>query len=148
MMGFSDTTIAVSAFVRAGVVSFYGPSVLCDLAENCGIRPFVERSVRRALFAAEPYELEAAEAWTEEFYDWRDPENQSRARNFSCSEGWVWLQGEAPTSGTLVGGCLDVLEFLKGTPWWIPRKLWNGAILVAETSEGSAAAPCRWPVDA
>jgi muramoyltetrapeptide carboxypeptidase LdcA involved in peptidoglycan recycling len=28
-----------------------------------------------------------------------------------------------------------VLEFLKGTPWWIPSELWDGAILFGETSE-------------
>jgi muramoyltetrapeptide carboxypeptidase LdcA involved in peptidoglycan recycling len=30
---------------------------------------------------------------------------------------------------------LDVLEFLKGTQWWIPKKLWDGAIFFAETSD-------------
>jgi muramoyltetrapeptide carboxypeptidase LdcA involved in peptidoglycan recycling len=135
MMGFSDTTITLSAFVRAGVVSFYGPSVLCDLAENCGIRPFVERSITRALFDAKPFEFEAAEEWTEQLLDWRQPENQSQARKFAPSEGWTWLQGNSPVSGRLIGGCLDVLEFLKGTPWWIPNKLWDGAIFFAETSE-------------
>jgi muramoyltetrapeptide carboxypeptidase LdcA involved in peptidoglycan recycling len=137
MMGFSDTTIGLSAFFRAGVVSFYGPSVLCDLAENCGILPFVEKSVWKALFGAEPFELEAAETWTEESLDWRDSENQSRARTFAPSEGWVWLQGESRVTGRLVGGCLDALEFLKGTPWWIPKKLWDGAIFFAETAEGA-----------
>jgi len=42
-------------------------------------------------------------------------------------------------SGRLVGGCLDVLEFLKGTPWWIPKKSWDGAIFFAETSEEAPA---------
>ncbi len=128
MMGFSDTTIVLSTFLRAGVVSFYGPSILCDLAENCGIRPFVERSMRKALFSTEPFDFAAPETWTEEFLDWGDPANQSRARNFIPNEGWVWLQGESRVSGRLVGGCLDVLEFLKGTPWWIPKKLWDRAI--------------------
>ena len=135
MMGFSDATTILNTFVRAGVVSFYGPSVLCDLAENCGIRQFVKRSVMRALFNARPFDLEAAQDWTEESLDWRQPDNQSRAREFVPSEGWVWLQGDSPVSGRLVGGCMDVLEFLKGTPWWIPNELWNGAIFFTETSE-------------
>ena len=135
LMGFSDITVALSAFVRAGVTCFYGPSVLCDLAENCGIRPFVKKSILRALFDGEPFQFEAAETWTEEFLDWGHTENQSRARNFAPSEGWVWLQGESRVSARLVGGCLDVLEFLKGTPWWIRKKLWDGAIFFAETSE-------------
>lgn len=135
MIGFSDTTITLSAFLRAGVVSFYGPSVLCDFAENCGIHPFVEQAVRRTLFAREPFEFAAAENWTEEFLEWSDPSNQSQRRNFVASEGWVWLQGKSRVSGRLVGGCLEVLEFLKGTRWWITEELWDGAIFFAETSE-------------
>jgi len=54
---------------------------------------------------------------------------------FTPSEGWAWLQGGSPVEGRLVGVCLDVLEFLKGTEWWIPDKLWEGAIFFAESSE-------------
>jgi muramoyltetrapeptide carboxypeptidase LdcA involved in peptidoglycan recycling len=142
MLGASDTTITLTAFLRAGVASFYGPSVLCDLAENCGIRPFVKQSISRSLFEAKPFELEAADAWTEEFLEWGQAENQSRARNFAPSEGWVWLQGESRVTGRLVGGCLEVLEFLKGTRWWIPQRLWDGAIFFFETSE--EAPPPNW----
>jgi muramoyltetrapeptide carboxypeptidase LdcA involved in peptidoglycan recycling len=135
MMGFSDVTITLSAFLRAGVVSYYGPSVLCDFAENCGIHSFVERAVRQTLFDRQPFEFAAAKNWTEEFLEWTDPCNQSRRRNFVASEGWIWLQGDSCVSGRLVGGCLDVLEFLKGTRWWISEELWDGAIFFAETSE-------------
>lgn len=139
MMGFSDTTVALTSFLRAGAAGFYGPSVLCDLAENCGIRSFVSKAVRGALFAGEPFELEAAESWSEESIDWRDPTNLSRQRNFVAGDGWVWLQGHSRVAGRLVGGCLDALEFLKGTRWWIPKKLWDGAIFFAETSEEAPA---------
>jgi muramoyltetrapeptide carboxypeptidase LdcA involved in peptidoglycan recycling len=135
MVGFSDTTATLGTFLRAGVMSFYGPLVLCDLAENCGIHPFVENAVRSALFSGEPFDFAPAESWTEEFLDWRDLTNQSRRRNFVPSEGWFWLQGEGRVTCRLVGGCLDALEFLKGTPWWIPKELWDGAIFFAETSE-------------
>jgi muramoyltetrapeptide carboxypeptidase LdcA involved in peptidoglycan recycling len=117
-MGFSDITVALAAFLGAGVVAFYGPAVLCDLAENCGIRPFVAKAMQNALFEARPFPLEAAESWSEQLLDWHDPGNQARQRRFAPSEGWVWLQGDSPVEGRLVGGCIDVLEFLKGTEWW------------------------------
>jgi muramoyltetrapeptide carboxypeptidase LdcA involved in peptidoglycan recycling len=139
IMGSSDTTVTLTAFVRAGVIAFNGPPVMCDLAENCGIRPFVAQSVRAALFAAQPFQFQAAESWTEEFIEWRDPASQSRERKFVASDGWVWMQESDRVSGRLVGGCLDVLEFLKGTPWWIPKKLWDGAIFFAETSDEAPA---------
>src|ERR1700730_655795 len=72
--------------------------------------------------AYEPFDLEGADTWSEKFPDWRDPATQSGVRIFAPSEGWVWLQGDSRVTGKLVGGCLDVLEFLKGTEWWIPRR--------------------------
>ena len=37
--------------------------------------------------------------------------------------------------GHLVGGCLDVLDFLRGTPWWPGPAIWDGAVFYWETSE-------------
>jgi muramoyltetrapeptide carboxypeptidase LdcA involved in peptidoglycan recycling len=135
LMGASDNTVALTAFLRAGVIGYYGPPVLGDLAENCGIQSFVSNAVRGTLFDGEPFDFEAAKSWSEEFIDWLDPTNLSRQRTFVSSDGWAWLQGNSRVAGKLIGGCLDVLEFLKGTRWWIPKRLWDGAIFFAETSE-------------
>ncbi len=135
LLGFSDTTVALTVFLRAGVVSFYGPSLMTDLAEHGGIRPFVKRAIRRALFESQPFELEAAETWTEEFADWGDPVARNRVRQFEPNEGWVWLQGDTRVEGRLIGGCAEVLETLKGTPGWPAPELWDRAVLVLETSE-------------
>src|SRR5690554_616028 len=94
-MGFSDTTVTLTAFLNAGVAAFHGPAVLTDLAENGGIRPFVARSVKSVLFDGAAAELQASSDYSEEFLDWADPSLQERARSFVPSEGWVWLQGEA-----------------------------------------------------
>ena len=37
--------------------------------------------------------------------------------------------------GRLFGGCLEVLEFLKGTEYWPELEFWNDKILFLETSE-------------
>lgn len=37
--------------------------------------------------------------------------------------------------GPLIGGCLEVLEFLRGTEVWPEDDAWEGAILFLETSE-------------
>lgn len=134
-MGFSDATVTLTAFLNAGVVAFHGPAVLSDLAENTGIHPFVKRSIRGLLFGGEAPTLSEAETWTEEFLDWSDPALQQRRRSFIPNEGWVWLQGQGRVEGRLIGGNIEVLEFLKGTRWWPRAALWQGAILVLETSE-------------
>ncbi|NBC95345.1 MAG: LD-carboxypeptidase [Deinococcus-Thermus bacterium] len=142
LMGFSDTTIALTAFLRAGVTAFHGPAVMTDLAENGGIRPFVRDGVQRTLFDAEPAPWRAAGVWTEQFLDWADPENQQIERRFEPNPGWRWLQGDRAAEGHLMGGNVEVLEFLKGTPWWPDPELWRGAALLLETSE--EVPPARW----
>jgi len=139
-MGFSDTTSTHFACLAAGLTSFYGPCMLVGIAENGGMLPHVERSMRRALFTPEPLgALPSAEAWTVEHLDWADPANQERRRTLTPSAGWRWLQGEAPVEGRLIGGCLDVLDWLRGTPVWPGPERWDGAVLFLETSEEAPA---------
>jgi muramoyltetrapeptide carboxypeptidase LdcA involved in peptidoglycan recycling len=134
-LGFSDSTIQHLVNRRAGVVSFHGPGLLTDLAENGGIHPYVEAGVRAALFSAEPFELEAAPEWTEEFLDWANPSLQSRRRRWWPNPGWQWLSGSEPVTGELIGGCGDVLEIAKGSAIWPPATEWDGAVFLFETSE-------------
>ena len=47
------------------------------------------------------------------------------------STGWRW-HGGVTREGTAVVGCLEVLDFLRGTAWWPPL---DGAELLLETSE-------------
>lgn len=145
-MGFSDTTITLTAFLNAGVVAFHGPTFMTDLAENGGIRPEVENSIRATLFDAQPAPWKAAPAWSEQFLDWSNPDNQQIARDFVPNPGWRWLQGSAPVEGQVIGGNIEVLEFIKGTRWWPRPKLWQGAVLLLETSEEapSPLAVQRW----
>lgn len=138
-MGFSGSTVTLTAFLNAGVVAFHGPAVLTDLAENSGIRPFVEQSFRNVLMDAGAGDLPMAREYSEEFLDWSDSSLQERARTFVPSEGWVWVQGQEHVSGRLLGGNIEVLEFLKGTRWWPRAQLWDGAVLAFETSEEAPA---------
>lgn len=73
-MGFSDTTITLTAFLTAGVVAFHGPAMLTDLAENGGIHPYVEQSIRQLLFGGDAQGLKAPGMWSEEFLDWSHPD--------------------------------------------------------------------------
>ncbi|MEO6701627.1 MAG: S66 peptidase family protein [Jatrophihabitantaceae bacterium] len=134
-LGFSDTTVQHLANLAAGVVSYYGPSLLAGFAENGGIHRYTEQAVRQALFAAEPFELRAATEWTEEFLDWSDPALQGRPRRWWPNPGWAWLQGGEAVEGTLLGGNIEVLEMAKGSPIWPEPAAWDGAVLFLETSE-------------
>jgi muramoyltetrapeptide carboxypeptidase LdcA involved in peptidoglycan recycling len=135
-LGFSDSTVTLLAFLRAGVRAYHGPALLTDLAENGGLHPFTVQGLRRALVdAPQPFELFPAPEWTEHFQDWADDTLQERRRSFVPGDGWQWLQGDAPAQGHVIGGCLEVLDMLCGTPGWPAPELWTGAVLALETSE-------------
>src|SRR5699024_9064708 len=50
-MGYSDTTINHLMMQRAGLVSFYGPSVMCEFGEYVLMFDYTREAVRRLLFA-------------------------------------------------------------------------------------------------
>jgi muramoyltetrapeptide carboxypeptidase LdcA involved in peptidoglycan recycling len=132
-LGFSDSTITHMAFLRAGVVSFYGPSVMAGFGENGGILPYLREGVRRMLFEPEaPLDWpQNSDGWTVEHLDWADPATQQRRRAMREPSGWRWLGGKT-AEGPLVVGCLEVLDWLRGTEWW-PNL--EGAVLAVETTE-------------
>lgn len=142
-LGFSDTTVHHFAWLAAGVTSFYGPSILAGFAENCGMFPYTTKDVRRTLFSESsigPLE-ENQDGWTVEHLDWTLPQNQFLKRELQPFQPWRWLptkqisEGKQITSGHLIGGCLEVIDWLRGTNIWPSRETWNGAVLFLETSE-------------
>jgi muramoyltetrapeptide carboxypeptidase LdcA involved in peptidoglycan recycling len=133
-LGYSDTTVSHMACQAAGLVSYYGPSILAGFAENTGLPAYAERGLRATLFDPQPALPwpENHDGWMVEELDWGDPANQSRPRRRNRSTGWRWLQGEGTAEGPLVVGCLEVLDWLRGTRWW-PQL--DGRVLAIETSE-------------
>ena len=136
-LGFSDTTALHLACWCAGLGSFYGPSLMAGIAENGGMHRYTSQGLRKALFESAPIGLvaENAEGWTAQRLDWADPQLQAQRRRMHPAEPARMLQGRGTARGHLLGGCADVLEMLKGTPWWPPGEHWDGAILFLETSE-------------
>jgi len=48
-----------------------------------------------------------------------------------------WLQGEGITRGKLIAGCLEVIDWLRGSVVWPDITAWRDSILVLELSEES-----------
>lgn len=136
-MGYSDTVITHMACYKAGLVSFYGPAIMAGFAENGGIFPYMANSVRKTLFSTDPVgPLEPnTDGWTVEHLDWADPENQAIKRKLQPCEGWRFLQGKGIHRGHLIGGCIEVLDWLRGTDLWPEKQAWENAVIFLETSE-------------
>jgi muramoyltetrapeptide carboxypeptidase LdcA involved in peptidoglycan recycling len=142
-MGYSDTTITHMACFKAGLVSFYGPAIMAGFAENGGMFPYMVDSVRKTLFSSALIGNIApnTDGWTVEMLDWADPENQPRKRKLNPSKEWKFIQGKGVRQGHLVGGCFEILDWLRGTDFWPGSNMWQDAILFLETSE-EAPPPC------
>jgi muramoyltetrapeptide carboxypeptidase LdcA involved in peptidoglycan recycling len=136
-LGYSDTTISHLLCYKAGLVSFYGPSIMAEFGENGGMFPYMIQSVRQTLFTSAVIgEVKPnTDGWTVEWLDWANPETQTRKRKLSPCTGWKFLQGSGLHRGHLIGGCLEVFDWTRGTEIFPAREQWTKAILFLETSE-------------
>lgn len=134
-MGYSDITISHLFCLKAGISSFYGPAILTDFAENVEMDPYTIEMLQRTLFTDEIIgEIKPANKWTSEYLEW-DEINKNKRRTMQENSGYEVLQGSGVVEGRLIGGCIEVLEFAKGTELWPERKHWKDCIIFFETSE-------------
>lgn len=134
-IGYSDSTVTHLFCHKAGISSFYGPSVLMDFAENVEMHPYTVEALKKTLFSNEVIgEVEPAREWTSERLLWLI-ENKDKQRQMTPNRGYEVLQGSGVVQGKLIGGCIEVLEFAKGTSLWPEKSYWKDSILFFETSE-------------
>ena len=132
-MGYSDISVLnVAIWQQTGLVTFNGPTLITDFAEYPKPLDYTVASFNRTVMVSEAVGMvEPAEEWTEEILDWRQQRDLSRPRLCEESPGWSWLR-PGTGEGTLVGGCIESLQHLRGTRYWPDL---DGAILFLETSE-------------
>lgn len=135
-MGYSDTTVTNLICYHAGLVSFYGPAIMTQMAETGGILPYVKNSIQKTLFDNSTIGIipENKEEFTYEHIDWGTPEAISQVRKMQPTNGWHWIQGSGKVSGKLFGGCMEIFEMAKGTPL-LNTDYFKDAILFFEISE-------------
>ncbi|MCL2228161.1 MAG: LD-carboxypeptidase [Oscillospiraceae bacterium] len=135
-MGYSDTTSNHFMMHKAGLVSFYGPSILGEFAENAAMHDYTKHYIHSVLFQpSERLPITPSPLWTSEYLEW-DKENSKIARTMTKDDkGFELLQGRGVVQGRLLGGCLDVLQMIIGTKIWPTPDEWSNAILFLETSE-------------
>ena len=135
LMGYSDVTIAHLFCLKARISSFYGPAILTDFAENVEMHSYTVQSIQQTLFSDEVIgEIVPSKEWTSEHLEWTEA-NKNQSRTMQPNKGYELLQGTGIVQGRLIGGCIEVLEFAKGTALWPEEKYWENSILFFETSE-------------
>lgn len=137
LMGFSDTTTLLVYANQLGLVTFHGPSIMAGFSQLKSLPPAFADHLRTILFdAPQIYNYEPYSGWVEGYPEWTRPENTGQVMPYQPNhEQWQWIQGDSVVEGELFGGCMEVLEFLKGTIYWPAPDFWPGKILFFETSE-------------
>lgn len=134
-IGFSDTTTTHFICLKAGVSSFYGASILNEFAENVKMIDYTKDWVQKTLFENTPLGvIPVAEAWSGERIEWLEKYKHIE-KQLKPNQGYEFLQGSGTVQGRLIGGCMEVLEMLKGTILWPELDTFKDAILFLETSE-------------
>lgn len=134
-IGYSDTTVTHFMCLKAGIRSYYGPSLLAEFAENVKMHDYTKDHLEKTLFSVSTIgKIEPSPYWIDQHLRW-DEVNKPIERHKTQNEGYELLQGKGLVSGHLIGGCIEVLEMIKGTEIWPNLSVWDNAILFLETSE-------------
>lgn len=136
-IGYSDTTINHFMMYKAGVTSFYGPSILAEFAENGAMHSYTKEYFQKVIFDGQsPLSIVSSPEWTSEFLEWSKEENNHRFRKMVPEKrGYELLQGQGVVRGKLLGGCVDVFPMIIGSTLWPTLDRWENTILFLETSE-------------
>lgn len=135
--GMSDTTTNHFMMYKAGLVSYYGLSVMGNIAEYVSINEYTKDALEKTLFEPQPtFDIPCSDFCS---YDkdkiWWKEENMNQATPRFPNTGYEILQGEGKATGELLGGCIDVFPELLGTSLWPTLEEWKGKLLLLETSE-------------
>ena len=135
-MGFSDTTANHLMMYKAGLISYYGPCLICDFAEYGEMYDYTEDAVKNILFEPkENYEIQKCDYWTDEYIPWCEENINKSKKRIKDSKGYEVIQGKGKVTGELLGGCLDAFPIYIGTEVWPSLEEWKNKILFLETSE-------------
>lgn len=135
-MGYSDTTINHFMMYKAGIVSFYGPSIMCEFGEYVKMFDYTQKAVKDILFGEwKQYPILSSAEWTDDYILWHESNINTPHNMKKDTHGYEVINGNGIVQGHLLGGCIDVFMMAVGTEIWPDLKKWDNAILFIETSE-------------
>ena len=135
-MGYSDTTVNHFMMNKVGLVSFYGPSVMCEFGEYVKMFDYTKEAVENILFNdTKDYEIKSSKVWSNDFVAWKEENTNIGKKLLPEEHGYEVLQGSGVVTGKVLGGCIDVFPMIVGTEIWPTKEEWKDKILLLETSE-------------
>lgn len=139
-MGYSDSTVNHFMMYKAGVMSFYGPSIMSEFGEYVSMYDYTKKAIQEVLFQKwDQYSLLSSPYWSDDYIPWEEANRETPHTLRKEIHGYEVLNGTGVVKGHLLGGCIDVFTMVNGTSIWPSLSQWNGAILFYETSEDKPA---------
>jgi len=133
-LGMSDTTTNHFMCFKAGIGSFYSPSLMFGYAENGGTPEYIIDNTKKTLFSAAPVGiLPESDYFMLHKFEWATMNDKPRPKLPAMP--WRYIQGDKAACGRLLGGSIEVLDMINGTSLWPDIDEWNNTILFLETSE-------------
>lgn len=135
-MGYSDTTVNHFMMHKAGIVSYYGPTIICEFGEYVKIFDYTKEAIENILFKdSKGLEIKSSDYWSDDHVSWIK-ENINVARKLKKEEHhYEVLSGNGVVKGEILGGCVDVFPMMVATEIWPRLEEWKDKILLLETSE-------------
>ncbi len=135
-MGYSDTTTNHFMMFKAGLVSFYGPSIMCEFGEYVKMFDYTSEAVHDILFGEwDKYALKPSPVWSDDYISWEESNMNTPSTVKEDPKGYEVISGGGTVRGHLLGGCIDVFPMVVGTTIWPTIQEWQDAIMFIETSE-------------
>ena len=147
--GFSDSTVNHLLLNKLGLITFYGPNFLNDIAElGNNMLPYTLKYFLGFFNLENLMKIVPSKVWYEERKDFSSKSIGTERICHQELRGFELLQGKKIFSGILMGGCIDSLYSLISVDRYpdekdindkyelVPiGKKWSGKILFLETSE-------------
>ncbi len=115
--GYSDTTANHFMMHKAGLVSYYGGNIMCDIAEYVEMNPYFKASFENTLLNPKP----TLDIPSSDFYacecdrvHW-GIENMNKKPTLHKNTGYEILQGSGKVKGELLGGCVELFMMISFT---------------------------------
>lgn len=131
--GLSDNTNIHVYLQQLGLQSFYGGQIVSDLMAGGDLAEYTFQNLEKAFFKDSLGKIEASENFTDEFVDITADEIADDRERFENPDWEFWNFSE-PVSGTLFGGCFEILHWMLAADR-IDIEGLEEKILVLETSE-------------
>ena len=107
-IGFSDTTNNHLMLNKLGLVTFYGPCLLADIAElHNEMLPYTKKYFEKLFMNESNYEIESSPVWYFDRENYGVEEIGKSRKIQKESHGFELLSGKGKVTGKLYGGCIE-----------------------------------------